>query len=53
MPIKPNSNPLNGSTAKNPPNPKTLSKPIEQEGHAEAIRLTRTPDELTLMLTFT
>ena len=34
--------------AKNPPNPKTLNKPIPHDGHAGAIKLTKTLDEVAL-----
>ena len=42
----PNSKPLNGNVAKNPPSPKIPSKPNAQEGQAGAKILTRTLEVL-------
>jgi len=44
-PKNPNSNPLNGRTARNPPNPKMLNNPKAQEGQAGANILTIIPDD--------
>lgn len=40
IPVTPNSIPLNGKNAINPPRPRILSRPNAQDGHDGAIRLT-------------